>query len=589
MVLTPPDSCSEVIVEFYLSLLEQKMRTLSSLKKQRNKIISRLILVALLTGLLLIPFSVSQASPLSRQVVYPQIPSASTCVDFSTLAPGESVEGLGTVNPNLNISTSSGTAVSIATGLTPSAFGAPNDTLVKNNGVGDFAGFFDSARIHDYVFSFAPDVTIKYFSVTMLDFGDFNSIGATEHNVSLVALDSDNNVVSSDTLSFTSDGKVIPRSGSAGDLYFTGDAITAEPGQPGRYSFEIFDNNISRLEMKYSSNVNDFEATDPYFALAILCFEVEDFPEPPTGTVCADFAALEPGSPVEGLGTVHPSLNILTSTGNGVSIEEGVPPSAFGAPNASLVQNNGVGDLAGLFDASRVHDYSFEFAPNTYVDYFSLKMLDFGDFNQNGATEHNVTLVGYDENDAIVATHTLSFTSDGKVLPRSGSAGDLYYTGDAITANPGEPGNFTFGVSAARIDRLSLEFSSNVSEGVPTDPYFALAVLCFDPLNDVSELDPPTAELTLLRPKTSPEVGGKFLVEYACSETAPNLVSADINGYDVASGQEVNLVVRENESARIVDGTLIWLFAPEFSLNVTCADDLGNEVSTSVQPEFVLP
>jgi hypothetical protein len=113
--------------------------------------------------------------------------------------------------------------------------------------------------------------------------------------------------------------------------------------------------------------------------------------------------------------------------------------------------------------------------------------------------------------------------------------------------------------------------------------------LCFVPEDDTPVLDPPTAVLELLRPKQAPEVGGKYLVEYACSETAPNLVSATINGYDVVSGQEVALVVRENESARIINDLLVWLFAPDFSLDVTCSDDLGNEVSTSVVPDFMVP
>jgi hypothetical protein len=133
-----------------------------------------------------------------------------------------------------------------------------------------------------------------------------------------------------------------------------------------------------------------------------------------------------------------------------------------------------------------------------------------------------------------------------------------------------------------------LAYSSNLGDGA-TDPLHGLAVLCFVPENVTPELDPPTAELTLIRPKTAPAIGGKFLVEYACSETAPNLVSATINGYDVVSGQQVSLVVSEKPSARIVNDLLVWLFAPEFSLDVTCADGNGNEVSTSIMPEFNMP
>lgn len=545
------------------------------------------IFAFIIMGFIWVPFDTISARTPGSQTLEVQAPLAATCVDFSSITAGDSVEGLGTVVPMLNISTSSGQAVAISEGITPSAYGAPNDQLLINNGVGALAGFFDQSRLHDYSFTFAPDVSVKYFSVTMLDFGDFNAIGATEHSVSLNAYD-DSGLATSDTLSFTSDGQVIPRSGSAGDLFFTGDAVSAEPGQPGRFTFEIFDNNITRLEMNYSSDVNDTQASDPYFALAILCFEIEEEPpQPPSGTVCADFGTIEPGFSVEGLGTVHPLLNISTSTNDAVAIAETLTPSAFGAPNDALILNNGVGDLAGFFDKSRIHDYSFTFAPDTFVDYFAVTMLDFGDFNQNGATEHSVTLLAYDINNDLVATDTLAFTSDGMTIPRSGSAGDLFFTGDAITAVEGEPGRFTFIASAENIVRLEIEFSSNV-DNQPTDPFFALAVLCFDPQDSSPELDPPTAVLDLLRPKTG-AVGGKYLVEYACSETAPNLVSATINGYDVTSGQNVNLIVSDNESARIVNDVLIWLFAPEFSLDVTCSDGNGNEVSTSVAPVFETP
>ncbi|MCA9947794.1 MAG: hypothetical protein KC449_30140, partial [Anaerolineales bacterium] len=184
----------------------------------------------------------------------------------------------------------------------------------------------------------------------------------------------------------------------------------------------------------------------------------------------------------------------------------------------------------------------------------------------------------------VVATDTLSFTSDGVLVPNEG----LWITGDASAA-VGQPGNYFFVVEGAGITSLELQFSSDLGEG-PSDTRFGFSILCFQPESDDSpELDPPTAVLNLIRPKTSPEIGGKFLVEYACSETAPNLVSATINGYDVIDGQQVNLVIREEESPRIVDDVLVWLFAPEFSFDVTCADDNGNQVSTTVIPELDIP
>ncbi|MEZ4593563.1 MAG: hypothetical protein R3D55_20830, partial [Chloroflexota bacterium] len=191
-----------------------------------------------------------------------------------------------------------------------------------------------------------------------------------------------------------------------------------------------------------------------------------------------------------------------------------------------------------------------------------------------------------------VDVSSLSYTSSADRLPRSGSAGDLWLTGDAITSSPGQPGNYMFSVAGSEIATLELQFSSNVGVG-PTDPFFAMSVLCFEPEQADPELDPPTASLDLVEPKPAPLIGGKYRVHYACSETAPNLVSATINGYDMNDGQQIRLIVDDNELVRYGTGPwaneVLLIQAPEFSFDVTCADDSGNQVSTSVIPEFVMP
>ncbi len=305
--------------------------------------------------------------------------------------------------------------------------------------------------------------------------------------------------------------------------------------------------------------------------------------------LCANLSQLPVGSSVEGLGTIHPLLNITTSTGNGITIAEGILPGAYQGPNDAPVPNYGINALNGFFDADKIHQYEYSFAPDVTVDYFSLKMLDYGDHNGLLTSEQAISLVGYDVNGNEVARDTLAFTNDPVINPRNSSAGDLWYTGDAATALEGEPGNYTFEVAGSGIASLQIEYDNDVSPGQPSDPHHGFALLCFEPEQSSTELEPPTAALTLLRSKPAPLIGGKFLVEYACSETAPSLVSATINGYDVVNGQDVNLVIGESESARIVDDMLIWLFAPEFSFDVTCADDNGNEVSTTVVPEFETP
>ncbi|MAT96910.1 MAG: hypothetical protein CL608_07190 [Anaerolineaceae bacterium] len=507
----------------------------------------------------------------------PDTPIASQCAYFDVLEPGSPVEGLGTVHPYLNIS-STGNAIVLAEGVDPFIYGAPNipEDMITNGGIVD-GGFADAEKLHEYSFSFSPGLTVNLFSLQMLDYGDLNEAFATEHEVTLVAYDSGGNLVGSDTLAFSSDGTITPPA-----LVITGDALTAAPGEPGNYVFSVAGNNISQLELQFSSDVGS-GPTDPNFALAVLCFEPE-FPESTPGSQCADFATLEPGSPVEGLGTVHPDLNIIT-TGNAIVLAEGVDPFIYGAPNIpeEMITNGGIVE-GGFADAEQLHDYSFSFAPGLTVEEFSLQLLDYGDLNTVFATEHEVSLVAYDGSGNVVDTNVLAFSSDGTITPPP-----LVLAGDAISSVPGEPGNYVFSVAGNGIERIELEFSSNLGSGF-TDPNFALALLCFEPEEQIEpELDPPTADLTLLRSKRAPEIGGKFLVEYACSATAPNLVSATINGYDVVNGQEVNLVVRENESARVIDDMLIWLFAPDFSFDVTCADDNGNEVSTTIVPEFETP
>lgn len=508
----------------------------------------------------------------------PDFTTGTICADFTTIAPGESVEGLGRLHPYLNISTSTNNAVALHETLNPFAYRSVNG--ISNYGMGVLGGFSDASRVHDYTFSFRPDITVSTFTVRMLDYGDFNPVGATEHTVSLVAYDVNNNVVNTDTLVFTSDGSI----SNQDELWFTGDS-TAALGEPGNYAFSVTGSGIARLELEYGSNVGS-GPTDPLHGLAIMCFVPEEqTPDLPEGSICADFTQPLVGASVEGLGTIHPDLNISSSTGNAVALQENMDPFAYRSIDA--ISNYGMGSLGGFSDSSRVHDYSFTFAPNVSVSAFTLRLLDYGDFNPVGATEHSVSLLAYDSSDNLVSSDTLSFTSDGAIS----SSDALWFTGDS-TAVVGDPGNYLFTVMGNSITRLELEYGSNAGN-MPTDPLHGLAVLCFVPEDNTVELDPPTASLDLIELKAAPLIGGKYRVHYACSENAPNLVSATINGYDVIDGQQIRLIVDENELVRYGTGPwaneVLLIQAPEFSFDVTCADDSGNEVSTSVVPEFVIP
>ena len=176
----------------------------------------------------------------------------------------------------------------------------------------------------------------------------------------------------------------------------------------------------------------------------------------------------------------------ISSTNNALVVKESVEPTAYGGnlpgqnnvPNAcigSARSSAGFADVgAGIFTAdTRLHDYVFTFAPATSVSEFSLRMADYGDFNPKGATSHSVKLVAYNAAGDIVDEDELTYTSAGTLNP-------LGAAGDACTAQPGEPGNFTFKVSGSHITRLELRSLNNSSSpNKPSDPLIAFNDLCF--------------------------------------------------------------------------------------------------------------
>ncbi|HFQ92828.1 MAG TPA: hypothetical protein ENK32_02380, partial [Anaerolineae bacterium] len=184
-------------------------------------------------------------------------------------------------------------------------YGSPNGSgSVTNGGIDAYGGGFgDINRRHEYSFTFAPGVTVSDFSLRMLDYGDYFPNAQTSHTITLTAYDADDNVVDSDTLSFTTTGGRLPRGGSAGDLWYTGDAGAAE-GQPGNYVYSVAGNGIARLALSFTAD-GVSGAADPYFAMTDVCFTVSG-----GGRSCADFSRVPAGLPVEGLGRVHPDLNI---------------------------------------------------------------------------------------------------------------------------------------------------------------------------------------------------------------------------------------------------------------------------------------
>lgn len=222
-----------------------------------------------------------------------------------------------------------------------------------------------------------------------------------------------------------------------------------------------------------------------------VCFEnrlliLGDSPDVPddgeTPVSCdetVDFEGLRPGSSVLGPGAVHPDLEIAVrheSPRGVVVVAESGSPSLYTAPQVPIerrpngclgnpgayetggsLYGQGFGDLDGL------HDYTFSILNGKSVNSFSVTMLDFGDFNPEQVRGHSVELVAYAFDRAgnryVIDRDVLSYQSLADELPTVPTApdvGDLQITGDACTAQPGDPGNFTFEVQGAGITHVAL-------------------------------------------------------------------------------------------------------------------------------------
>ncbi|MEW6286369.1 MAG: hypothetical protein AB1509_09070, partial [Chloroflexota bacterium] len=187
-----------------------------------------------------------------------------------------------------------------------------------------------------------------------------------------------------------------------------------------------------------------------------------------------DFSGVASGESVEGMGKVATGLNI-DAKGTAVKIQEGVQPAVYGAGIGNVVWNGAIGS-GGFSDretqqAKQPHLYTFTFAPDVSVSSFSLRMLDFGDFNPTSATSVYASMTAYNANGFVVAKQELKFSLSGWYL--SPQYGNLIVTGDALQAVPGQPGNWTWKVSGAGIVKVVLEFGSGF------DPYIGFDTLSY--------------------------------------------------------------------------------------------------------------
>jgi hypothetical protein len=176
------------------------------------------------------------------------------------------------------------------------------------------------------------------------------------------------------------------------------------------------------------------------------------------------------------MGVVAPDLNI-DAVGTAIKIVEAMGPTAYGAPNNSdnKIINGALSASGGFIDMTTQvsklpHHFSFTFAPGVSVTNFSLRMLDYGDWNPSLSTLHELNMTAFDSNGVVVSRQELNFTTPGVSAPRSSNLyGDLWITGDAVTATDGQPGKWTWSVSGQGIVRVELEFGAGHDPAVGFD------------------------------------------------------------------------------------------------------------------------
>lgn len=393
--------------------------------------------------------------------------------NFRNIPSGQSVQGLGRVAPFLEI-TAKGDAVKVAQAAQPNVYFAPNQTTNGNGGLSGDGGFSDVTtrdamppQPQRYTFTFAPGVSVTNFSLHMLDYGDYNPTLSTSHYVSMTAFDASNNAVSMQELSYTTPAQGNPRSSDLyGDLRFNGDAVTAPLGQPGNYLWNVSGSGIVRVVLEFGAGF------DPNVAFDLLSFTTEC--SSCQSFFTADFNQVAAGQSVEGLGKVAPHLDIQAKR-DAQRVLQAINPFVYFAPNQTTNGNGGMVADGGFSDVPtqnvrEAHEYTFTFAPGVTVTNFTLHMLDYGDLNEPQDTSHYVSMTAYGASNNVIAIQELSYTTPPDKNPRSSDFyGDLRFTGDAVTAARGQPGNYLWNVSGNGIVRVVLEFGAGYDQNIAFD------------------------------------------------------------------------------------------------------------------------
>lgn len=194
-------------------------------------------------------------------------------VNFESITPGTSVEGLGAVHADLRIMSVAwpfgptcplGSAAGIEEGVASpfAAYGTagsfPNGCLDGIRGFGDSQGC-----VLDYDFTFAPGVSVSCFSVRMFDFGDLFPFGGTTHTVTVSAFNAVNALVSQDVLTMLGGVDLV-----------TGDACTSQGTDPGNRTFTVTGTGITRVTLRFDA------FPDPNCGFDSISFCEESAPTP---------------------------------------------------------------------------------------------------------------------------------------------------------------------------------------------------------------------------------------------------------------------------------------------------------------------
>jgi hypothetical protein len=419
----------------------------------------------------------ASVTPTATATTPPSVcPPAVIYANFNNVPVDQSVEGLGVVAPYLNIQAKR-TALRVGQAEPPAAYFAPPGSPNVNGGLVADGGFSDIEtkdlrEPHQYTFTFASGVSISHLSVHMLDYGDWNPTSSTSHYASMTAYDAGGNVVSKEELSYTTLAVDGPRSSDLyGDLQLNGDAVTAPPGQPGNWIWNVAGNGIVRVVLEFR------EGHDPNIAFDLLSFTTEC--ASCQSLFSANFSSVPASQSVEGLGVVAPHLDINAKR-TALRVVQATDPLTYFAPNGSANINGGLAGDGGFSDIQtkdlfEYHQYTFTFAPGVTVTNFSLHMLDYGDWNYLSSTSHSVIMTAYNASGNVVSKEEINYTTPAVEAPRTSSLyGDLYLNGDAVSAPLGQPGNWIWNVAGNGIVRVVLEF------GEGHDPNIAFDLLSYN-------------------------------------------------------------------------------------------------------------